>query len=74
MVEVGGCRAGTSTVRLHKSQGTEMLAKHMAALRAALAVRRFLFFHQKEMAKHYCASQYPESVYVIAVVLLVDGN
>lgn len=51
-----------------------MLTKHTAALRAALAVHLLLVVHQKEVAKHYHASQHPESVYVIAVVLLVDGN
>lgn len=63
-----------STVWLHKKQGTEMLTKHTAALRAALAVHLLLVVHQKEVAKHYHASQHPESVNVIAVVLLVDGN
>lgn len=74
MVEVAGCRAGCPRSGCTKNQGTEMLTKHTAALRAALAVHLLLVVHQKEVAEHYRASQHPESVNVIAVVLLVDGN
>lgn len=74
MVEVAGCRAGrprsgcTKNRARRCSQSTRLLSELPSQSTCSW------LFTKKEMAKHYCASQHPESVNVIAVVLLVDGN